>query len=100
MDTGVGRTVNQLSRHDGYVGKFASTLVNKWKAMVSDEPDTEDSESSSQEDEPATRKDDEEENGEHDVGDNGVQSIIKQESVNYDRDVNGHREYSSHEGSH
>lgn len=51
MDTGVGRTINQLSRHEGKVGKCAAKLVKKWKAMVSEHSESEDSQSSSSEDE-------------------------------------------------
>ncbi|ODM96887.1 Transcription elongation factor B polypeptide 3 [Orchesella cincta] len=36
-ETGIGRTVNQLSRNEGPVGSAAETLVRGWKRMVSDQ---------------------------------------------------------------
>ncbi|CAL8143967.1 unnamed protein product [Orchesella dallaii] len=36
-ETGIGRTVNQLSRNEGQVGSAAETLVRSWKRMVSEQ---------------------------------------------------------------
>jgi len=34
VDTGIGRTINQLSRVEGRVGEEAWSLVQHWKAVV------------------------------------------------------------------
>ncbi|XP_055588117.1 transcription elongation factor B polypeptide 3 [Uranotaenia lowii] len=39
QETGIGRTVNGLRRHDGEVGVAAKALVTKWKRMVAAEED-------------------------------------------------------------
>lgn len=36
-DTGIGRTVNSLSRNEGQIGAAADTLVRRWKQMVSEQ---------------------------------------------------------------
>lgn len=37
QETGIGRTVNSVRKHDGEVGNLARKLISKWKDTVSAE---------------------------------------------------------------
>lgn len=47
QETGVGRTVNALRKHNGEVAEAAKTLVNKWKEMVAADGEENDSKDTS-----------------------------------------------------
>jgi len=67
-ETGIGRTVNQLSRNEGPVGSAADTLVRSWKQMVSaqqnkTEGESEESDSNSNSESSEGEDEEEEEDG-------------------------------------
>lgn len=60
-DTGIGRTVNSLSRNEGPVGQAADTLVRGWKRMVSEQQSQTERESEDESDSGSSEEEEEDE---------------------------------------
>lgn len=83
-ETGIGRTVNSLSRNDGPVGQAAETLVRNWKRMVSqNQPPEESSESNSS----SSEEEEEEEEGNGFLEDDNGFQIVEDAEEDHEQGV-------------